>query len=144
VEHLAGKRTGEEVSGKPKDEHPCYLILGRPKWLDQAGDEKTLATTDLIEIPLPLFTGDEISFTYPDSMASAALAADKNTGYFDPDYHGRVFTLAEITDVIGRRGMPGEQWGTNLPALLPNYVEAQAWDRAALTDFYHRYRNRPD
>ncbi len=76
--------------GRPKDEHPVYLVLGRPKWLDIVADPVTLATTDELRVPLSILDPHEVSFTYPDSMVSALMAVEKNPEYYEPDYHGKV------------------------------------------------------
>jgi hypothetical protein len=118
--------------GAPQKSYPIYMILGRSKWLLTAADEMTVATTAEIQVPLSLFKEDEVSFTYPDSMISMWLAAQKDPAYYLPDYHGKLFTLSEIRAIIEANGLPGETWGTNLPSFLANYIEAQIWNHAPL------------
>ena len=90
-------------------------------------DDVTLATTTEIEVPLTLFEECDVSFTYPDSMVSFLLAREKESAYYLPDFHGKVFTLSEILSIVESSGLPGEKWGTNLPSAMPNYIEAQVW-----------------
>ncbi|GIK36830.1 MAG: hypothetical protein BroJett011_06630 [Chloroflexota bacterium] len=118
--------------GAPKESYPIYMILGRSKWLLTAADAMTVATTAEIQVPLSLFGEGEISFTYPDSMVSMWLATQKDSAYYLPDYHGKLFTLSEVRAIIEANGLPGETWGTNLPSFLANYIEAQVWNHAPL------------
>lgn len=117
--------------GKPQDPYPVYMVLGRTAWMATAVNEMTLATTSEIEVPLALFTAEDISFTYPDSMVSAMLAHEQDPRYYLPDYHGKLFTLPEILAILQDRGLPGESWG-QLPPGWANYIEAQVWNRAPL------------
>jgi hypothetical protein len=117
--------------GKPQDQYPIYMVLGRTAWMKAAVDELTAATTLELAVPLALFTADDISFTYPDSMVSAMLAAEKNPAYYLPDLHGRLFTLPAILAILRERGLPGDTWG-NLPSGWANYIEAQVWNREPL------------
>jgi hypothetical protein len=120
--------------GRPVDDHPVYLILGRPKWMDQVADEATLSTTEMVEIPLSVIPPDAVSFTYPDSMASAMIA-ERYPQQYDAEIHGRVFTLAGMRRIVRRKGMPGEGWEAVLPPHEPHYIEAQVWDRRPLESF---------
>jgi len=88
-------------------------------------DAATLATTTQIQVPLCLFAEYDVSFTYPDSMVSFLLAQEKESEYYLPEYHGKVFTLSEIRAIVESLGLPGEKWGANLPSSMPNYIEAQ-------------------
>lgn len=100
-----------------------------------AADPVTLATTAEILTPLSLFDEREISFTYPDSMVSALMAARQDPECYLPEYHGQVFTLSEIRSIVETLGLPGEKWGTTLPGHLANYIEAQVWNREVLLRF---------
>jgi len=121
--------------GAPQESYPIYMILGRSKWLLTAADAATRATTAKIQIPLSLFQEGDVSFTYPDSMVSFLLANQKESAYYLPDYHGRIFTLSEIRSIIYSNGLPGEKWGTNLPSFLANYIEAQVWNQDPLREY---------
>jgi hypothetical protein len=129
--------------GAPQEAFPIYTILGRSKWLLTAGDAATLATTAEIQVPLSLFSEQDVSFTYPDSMVSWWLANEKNPDYYLPDYHGQVFTLSEISSIVESNGLPGETWGTNLPSFLANYIEAQVWNHAPLLEYRDSHEIRP-
>lgn len=121
--------------GAPQESCPIYLVLGWSKWLRTDLDAATLDTTAQIEVPLSLFQESDLSFTYPDSMISFLLGQDKGSEYYLPDYHGKVFTLSEIRSIVEANGLPGETWGNNLPAIWPNYIEAQVWNYQPLLEY---------
>ncbi len=68
-------------------------------------------------------------------MVSFLLATQKESEYYLPEYHGKVFTLSEIRAIVESSGLPGEQWGTNLPSSMPNYIEAQVWNHEPLLEY---------
>jgi hypothetical protein len=121
--------------GRPKNEYPIYFMLGRPKWTETAADPITLATTDEIIVPLSILHPEDVSFTYPDSMVSALLEAERNPEYYEPDYHGKLFTMVEIFQLIEKNGLPGIGWKTRMPAHYAHYIEAQVWDQQILLDY---------
>jgi hypothetical protein len=95
-------------------------------------DSITLSTTVEIQVPLSLFDERAVSFTYPDSMVSFLLNMERNPEYYLPEYHGQVFTLAEMRAIVETNGLPGYRWGTELPVDMANYIEAQVWDHEPL------------
>jgi hypothetical protein len=113
--------------GRPREAHPIYMAFGRTRWMKNELDAVTLATTAEIEVPLAWFEECDVSFTYPDSMVSFLLASEKESEYYLPDFHGKVFTLSEIRSIVESQGLPGETWGISLPSSMPNYIEAQVW-----------------
>jgi len=121
--------------GQPQHPNPIYMIFGRTRWLDIHGDPATLATTAEIDVPLSLFTAQDISFTYPDSMITSLLAEQKEADYYLPDFHGKLFTLPEMVAIVHSQGLPGIRWGNDLPDIYPNYIEAQVWNHRILFDF---------
>lgn len=123
--------------GQPQQPYPIYMVFGRTRWLDLNADPITLATTAEMDIPISLFTAQDISFTYPDSMISRLLAEQKDPDYYLPDYHGKLFTLPEMVSIVASKGLPGVAWGNNLPPTLANYIEAQVWNQQILFDFIH-------
>jgi hypothetical protein len=125
-----------EKGGRPKSEYPIYLVLGRPKWFETVADRATLETTTEIQVPLSILDSERVSFTYPDSMVSALMEAAKNPEYYEPDYHGKVFTIIEMEELISRKGLPGEGWETRMPQHYAHYIEAQVWDPETLRDYF--------
>lgn len=126
--------------GKPRESCPIYMTLGRTKWMQNDIDVVTLTTTTQIQVPLSLFEEYDVSFTYPDSMVSFLLAQEKESEYFLPEYHGKVFTLSEIRLIVQSLGLPGEKWGANLPRSMPNYIEAQVWNHEPLIEYKRQIR----
>jgi hypothetical protein len=118
--------------GKPQETYPIYMVLGKSMWFSKAADEVTLATTAEIQVPLSIFKEEEVSFTYPDSMLSLLLAYQKDPEYYQPEYHGKLFTLSEICSIVEKNGLPEKGWATNLPTFLPHYIEAQVWNHQSL------------
>ncbi len=121
--------------GRPRAEYPIYMVWGRSKWMETMVDEITLATTEEIHVPLSMFDEKAVSFTYPDSMVSYLLNIERNPDYYLPEYHGQVFTLAEMRAILEMNGLPGYRWGTELPSDMANYIEAQIWDHEPLLAF---------
>jgi hypothetical protein len=61
-------------------------------------------------------------------MISWWLGSEKPFEYYQPDYHGQVFTLSEISSLVATKGLPEEGWETNLSSSLAHYIEAQVWN----------------
>jgi hypothetical protein len=116
--------------GRPQEAYPIPMVLGASKWMvKQAPDPGAHGE---IRIPLSVFTEYDVSFTYPDSMISLWFGREKPKEYYLPDYHGKVFTLSEILSIIREKGLPEEDWETNLPSNLAPYIEAQVWNHKLL------------
>ena len=77
----------------------------------------------------------DVSFTYPDSMISLWFGTEKPIEYYLPEYHGKVFTVSEILSIVASKGLPEEEWETNLPSDLAPYIEAQVWNHEPLMGF---------
>jgi hypothetical protein len=129
-----------QKGGRPQDDYPIYLMLGRLKWTIDVGDAVSIATTEEIKVPLELLADDQVSFTYPDSMVSAFILGEKNLAYFEPEYQGKVFRLYEIEAIVEKKGLPGEGWETTMPRHLAHYIEAQVWNHDLLRNFYEASR----
>lgn len=121
--------------GEPQMLYPIYMMLGRSKWADRVVDAATLATTVEIQVPLSILKEGDVSFTYLDSMTSHGFGRDKPVEYYQPDYHGKVFTLSEMLSIVEIKGLPEEGWEANIPNYLPHYIEAQVWNREPLLKY---------
>jgi len=121
--------------GKPQALYPIYMVLGQSKWLLREADAATLATTAEIKISLSILRECDVSFTYPDSMISHWFGKDKPEEFYQPDYHGIVFTLSEILSIIEAKRLPEESWETNTPSHLAHYIEAQVWNHELLLEY---------
>lgn len=124
--------------GKPKDKTPISMVLGSSKWLVSAAPDPEKHGE--IRIPLSIFMPYDISFTYPDSMLSRWISKEKPPELFQPDLHGKVFTINEIISIVENKGMPEEDWEIQLPERLAPYIEAQVWNRELL--FTHKRKIR--
>ena len=116
--------------GRPQEPYPIYMALGSSPWLVKAVPETPHHGE--IRIPLAVFQEGDVSFTYPDSMLSRWFGADRPAEYYQPDYHGKVFTRSEILAIVAARGLPEEGWEPRLPDHLAPYIEAQVWNKQPL------------
>jgi hypothetical protein len=111
--------------GHPQKEYPIYMIMGTCEMLEKYMQNKNLCKT---QIPISDFKEDDVSFTFIDSMFSYYLGREKSLEYYQPEYHGKVFTLSEIFTLIKQKGTPGEGWWGKLPPDFFPYIEAQVWN----------------
>jgi hypothetical protein len=72
-------------------------------------------------------------------VTSFWLGNDKPAAYYQPEYHGQVFTLAEIQAIVEAKGPPEEAWATNLPETLAPYIEAQVWNHKGLLEYVRQF-----
>jgi hypothetical protein len=119
--------------GRPRQEHPVYFTVGRPGWAWPSFDEATCSVTDEIEVMVSALDPAQISFTYPDSMLADSIRESGETVLPGSAYRGEVLTLAEAEALAEREGLPVGGWRPGLPSHLSHYIEAQVWDREALT-----------
>lgn len=144
AQYLAKRKMAEQwvrsgliaKGGKPKAHYPIPAVLGTSKWIvKNAPDPEKHGE---IQIPLSVFTKDDISFTYPDSMISYWFGLEKPEAFFHPDLHGIIFTLPEILSIVEQKGMPEEDWDTKLTEQLAPYIEAQIWNHALLNNYWKK------
>ncbi len=146
LQYLHNRRRTEEwvraefcvKGGQPREPYPIYMVLGSSPWLERAAP--TAFNTGKIRIPLSIFQAGDVSFTYPDSMISHWFGIDKPIEYYQPDYHGRIFTRSEILAIVAARGLPEEDWEPRLPDQLAPYIEAQVWNREPLMAYQAQLR----
>ena len=131
---LLRERTGK--LGRPHLKHPIYFFLG------DFADGLDPSRPESLVIPLSVLPPETLTFTYPDSMASLPLAT-KDVHLPDrKPYHGQVFTLREIEDVIARFGMPGHQGQTAPLKTHDRFIEVQVWDDRPLRRYLKGRRHR--
>jgi len=118
--------------GIPVDHYPIPMVLGSSKWMEKAAPDPDKHSE--IHIPLSVFTEKDVSFTYPDSMISHWFSLEKPPEYYIPGLHGVVFTMPEILELVEEKGLPEEDWDTNLPPHLAPYIEAQVWNHKLLAN----------
>jgi hypothetical protein len=119
--------------GRPKEEYPIYMIIESCDMLERSSSKEQI---DKIQIPISCFKEQDVSFTFIDSMFSFQLGRDKNSDYYQPEYHGKVFLLSEMLSIIEEKGEPEEGWWGKLPIDFFPYIEAQVWDYDLL---YNKY-----
>lgn len=113
--------------GRPEKLFPHYFVLGK------SNIQKSLAkNTRELEIPLNQIPAEFISFTYPDSMASFDLLNEPENKM---PYHGELFLLEEILNVIQQYGMPADEIGFTSRYGYPKYIEAQLWSDQPVLSF---------
>lgn len=144
VQYLRNRRETERwvregfiaKGGKPQESYPISMVLGSSRWLVENTPKRERGTE--IRIPLSIFSEYDISFTYPDSMISMWFGRERPPEYYQPDLHGKIFSLPEILSIVEIKGMPEEDWGINLPSSLAPYIEAQVWRHELLFEFKKR------
>src|SRR5574341_1264007 len=120
VQYLKDRKDSEQwvregfiaKGGKPKDKYPIPMVLGSSKGLVGVAPDREKHGE--IRIPLSMFTEYDVSFTYPDSMISREFGREKPAEYYQAELNGIVFTLSEILTIVEKKGMPEEDWETNL------------------------------
>jgi GrpB-like predicted nucleotidyltransferase (UPF0157 family) len=110
--------------GQPENLFPYYLVLGTSSYIYE-GYNKNCSK---IEISLSDLDLNKVSFTYTDSMVSYWLANKKKDEiYFEPEYHGKVFTYEEILQLIDKFGHPSDEWKEDITRSYDFFIEAQVW-----------------
>jgi len=137
----------QKKGGKPVEPYPQYMVLGTSQYIAALGTDGGYIE---LRIPLTEFDPKEISFTYSDCMVSLYLSEhDTDKPYFNPDIHGKVFTLPEILDVVKVHGIPNGEWETDPTKSFDFFIEAQVWSFRPLKQYIEelnqpRIRQQPD
>lgn len=111
--------------GIPISLHPLYFVVGRAVWIEEGFNRQS----SIIQIPLTAFNHKQISFTYSDSMISYWLKNQTEREFYHSEYHGQVFTISEIRQIIDEFGVPNQEWRTDKTRKYDIFIEAQVWDR---------------
>jgi hypothetical protein len=119
--------------GRPRGTYPICMVLGSSAWIEKNAPDPD--AHGAIRIPLSLFSESDLSFTFPDSMVSRWCDRDKPAEYYQPEYHGKVFTVSEILGIVEKKGMPEEDWQIPLPKDTGAYIEAQVWNHGLLMKY---------
>ncbi|QHW29795.1 hypothetical protein GZH47_02375 [Paenibacillus rhizovicinus] len=123
--------------GTPQANYPIYSVLGTSDWIEQYSLAMGIGM-EKIQIPLSIFQKGDVSFTLPDSMVSFWIARDKPEAYYDPRYHGHVFTLAEARASITIELL--NKLASMHPTGTIPYVEAQIWNHEIAMKYYETSR----
>jgi hypothetical protein len=62
-------------------------------------------------------------------MISYWLKSQTHQVFYHAEYHGQVFGLSEISQVIAEFGIPHEEWRTEETRKYDLFIEAQVWVR---------------
>ncbi|GGF72083.1 hypothetical protein GCM10010912_16490 [Paenibacillus albidus] len=119
------------LGGKPKTRHPIYFVLGESSHLEEAYGENY----STIKVALDEINDLEVSFTYPDSMATRFISRETDAIHFNSQYHGKLFTKQGIFDTIDKFGMPGEQWRSEPKRKFDYFIEAQVWNEQYIAEY---------
>lgn len=79
-------------------------------------------------MPISDFDPEQISFTYSDSMLSYWLQTQTDKEYYHLEYHGQVFSLNELSQLIDQYGIPKREWQTQADRKYDLFIEAQIWN----------------
>lgn len=101
---------------------PIYFFLGN------FADGKDPSRPASLVVPLTAFRPDSLTFTYPDSMTSFPVATKEHHRFYRKEYHGHVFTLAEINAVVAKYGLPEDRWKDDPSMKHDRFIEVQVWD----------------
>lgn len=122
---IAGSR---RLIGGIRLARPRYLFLG------DFADGRDPHRPASIVVPLASIPAESLTFTYPDSMTSYLLATRPDLAAQRRDFHGKIFTLQGIKELVGQIGWPEPRWPRPPGAASDGFVEAQLWDDAPVRD----------
>ncbi len=114
-------------NGKPKREHPHYMVLGTFAPWEEARRK--------ITIPLSAFSSNVLSFTLTDSFFAYSERNLRGVAIPSRPYDRQVFRLEELDELIAKYGLPGERWQHETRDVFDVYVEAQVWDDEPLREY---------
>jgi hypothetical protein len=117
--------------GEPKTTFPFYMVIENSTWIEEGYNGQSKK----IQISVSEFNLKEISFTYPDSMISYWLKDKKQEPFYQPDYHGQVFRLDEIVQIIKKSGITVEEWKLEKTRKYDIFIEAQIWNEQGILNY---------
>ncbi|MGH3734319.1 MAG: hypothetical protein ACRDT6_01630 [Micromonosporaceae bacterium] len=121
-----------DAGGRPERTAPHYFVLGVSDWFAELSPDTCAVTMRLDELP-----DEAVSFTYPDSFTSMGYGPRFGVPYQPRTYHGKVFRLHELPDVIAEYGMPQVDSDHHDYHRRPfeNYIEIQLWSDTPIQRF---------
>jgi hypothetical protein len=115
----------QSIGGRIERVAPIYFCLGSSAWWRGFCDHEE------IRIDLSEVDPRTISFTYPDSFTSLGMLARFGISHEAKPYHGKVFSLEQIGDVVREFGIPTGVSTSGYREYhkedLEIYIEAQLW-----------------
>ncbi len=122
------------ASGKPVRRAPHYFCLGSCPWFSGLAPDM-----QEVRVPLSALPDEVTSFTYPDSFVAMGEATAFGIPTDPRPYHGRVFRLAELSDVIREYGLPDgrapERYDGYHRQPFEKFIEIQVWSDTPLLPF---------
>jgi hypothetical protein len=120
------------AGGKPERTVPHYFVLGSCEWfrgLSPHMQEVVVPLRDLVQ--------ETTSFTYPDSFTAMEFGPQFDLPQVPRPYHGKVFLLQELDEVVARYGVPTDEDSRyvgyqNRP--FEKYIEFQVWSDQHLSE----------
>ena len=116
--------------GEPVRRYPFYFVLGKSRWFENLNEGHVALQLDIASLN-PATT----SFTFPDSYIALSRC--------DKPYHGRVFLLHELKDVVERHGLPDNSKPLNYQNYwkgdFEKYIEFQIWEDKIVQPFIDQY-----
>jgi hypothetical protein len=120
------RRLFEAGGGLPQRSAPHYFVLGESPWYRGLAAGMQAVTMALGDLP-----SATTSFTYPDSFTAMSTLAEFGVSYEPRPYHGRVYRLDELADVVDRYGLPVDTTPTIYEGYetrpFEKYIEVQLW-----------------
>jgi hypothetical protein len=116
--------------GHPERSAPHYFVLGASRWYRGLARDMDEVILEMAALP-----HDQTTFTYPDSFASMGLGTELGLHHEPRPYHGRVFRLDELADLVERFGMPADEPGAYDGYQVhpfEKYIEVQLWSDAPI------------
>jgi hypothetical protein len=120
----------QRLLGPTQRERPIYFFLGN--FADGTDPSRPCS----IVMPLRALPRNVVTFTYPDSMASFAIATRDEHRPERRSYHGHVFTIDQIERVVEVSGMPGHHWKHDYSRRFDRFIEVQIWDERPLLEHF--------
>jgi hypothetical protein len=130
----------KKKGGIPVEPYPQYMVLGKSSYISELGGDEGYVE---LQIPLAEFNMEEVSFTYSDCMVSMWLLEEqKEKDYYNPELHGKVFTLPEILNVVKTHGIPNREWEIDSTKSFDFFVEAQIWSFRPLEKYIEKHNKK--
>jgi hypothetical protein len=127
------------IGGRVERTAPIYFCLGSSEWWRGFCDH------DEIRIELSDVDPETISFTYPDSLTSMGMLARFGIHHEAKPYHGKVFGLEQIGEVVREFGIPTGVSPSGYREYhkegLEIYIEAQLWSDKPIKSLKKRAAN---
>lgn len=131
----------QAAGGKIERRSPIYFCLGSSTWWEGFCDHEQ------IRIGLDQIDPTTVSFTYPDSLTSLGFLRQFGLLHDEKPYHGKVFRLDQIDEVIRKYGFPDGRSDSEYREYhkedLETYIEAQLWSDAPIEAFKQHTENKP-